>query len=99
MPYLTDTRLLVPPLVVSAGEMMDSFIRTSMSQAKRRGESPAPASFGRHPTQRYPSLPCPVTSESGLYRRPVADTPFSIDPFAARGGRSIVHVAEELREG
>ena len=33
MPYLTDTRLLVPPLVVSAGVMMDSFIRTSMSRA------------------------------------------------------------------
>ena len=52
------------------------------------GESPAPASFGRHPTQRYPFRTCHATSESGLYRRPVADTPFSISPLAVRGGRS-----------
>ena len=59
------------------------------------GESPALASSGRHPTRWYPSRPCPATSESGLYRRPVADTPFSIDPFAVRGGRSIARAAEE----
>ena len=70
--------------------MMDSLTRTSMSRASAWGESPAPSSSGRHPTQRYPSRPCPAASESGLYRHPVADTPFSIDPFAVRGGRFIV---------
>ena len=70
-----------------AGEMMDALTRTSMSRASAWGERPAPSSLGRHPTQRYPSRPCPATSESGLYRRPVADTPFSSDPLAVRGGR------------
>ena len=72
-----------------AGEMMDVLTRTSMSRASVRGESPTPASSGRHPTQRCPSRPCPATSESGPYRHPVADTPPLSDLLAVRGGRLI----------
>ena len=66
LPYLTDTRLLVPPPIVRAGVVMDSPTRTSMSRAKRRGESPAPSSSGHRPTRWYPLRPRTTTSRCSV---------------------------------
>ena len=46
--------------------VMDSPTRTSMSRAKRRGESPAPSSSGHRPTRWYPLRPRTTTSRCSV---------------------------------